>query len=647
MIRSSFSSATDSFQTQSTTRELDAGLDHDLDARPISETGNTLARSPAPLPAPVPDAADTALPQLPPPRPSFSSHSALRVSRASSKQQRPAPFDNAPVPAAAAAPDTMASPQIHRRTTSSLRTVMRKIFTRKRRSQTDDLDELALSAPQECQETTADIAEHGHGHGSLAAPARVSNSLASKHRDLTNVEIRADPEIASEASDPTPGRRRATLPSLIFDDDQADQQSRHSQDDAGKCSPRRRSRSVNGIRRLADGQSPIWRRDTNRPRRGSVPATASDSEISLRPATSTSVASAPTASVDTSISGSQTEPEEEESLAPDVNVGYFVNSMQHDDNASPEQRLTTLEVKLIDLEFAIARMQNREPPFEKEKEKPKKSTRYKHSRKQSADPHPHPHHPPVEEAPRDDRPLSTSTIRPTPSPAIRLPISCSDSETQTQPLMLTPTPALPVNVPATTDFTGISVEQYSALVTLLRREQSARRNLEAQIGSLQDDVRRLQFGNLPAESLSDSASLAPELGSTPPTGPGTGTAPGAGTRYPIRSTDSRDFFRWRNGSETEGSSSSSPRVRPRPWPPTGNGNGIDNPPGNRNAMSIPPAGLPDSSDSDWDRSDTSAYPSPLPRRDRERSRSSRGMGKWPERRVESSNRAEVMAGGMI
>jgi hypothetical protein len=90
--------------------------------------------------------------------------------------------------------------------------------------------------------------------------------------------------------------------------------------------------------------------------------------------------------------------------------------------------------------------------------------------------------------------------------------------------------------PSTTslsDFNGVSIEQYSTLVTLLRREQTARRNLESQVAGLRDDLRHIQRAALHSMEL--------------------------GTMYPIHSVDSQEFLRFRRA--LDDSDSSSP-IRP-------------------------------------------------------------------------------------
>ncbi|KAL4964835.1 uncharacterized protein BDV14DRAFT_173779, partial [Aspergillus stella-maris] len=197
--------------------------------------------------------------------------------------------------------------------------------------------------------------------------------------------------------------------------------------------------------------------------------------------------------------------------------------MQTDDNASLEQRLTTLEVKLIDLEFAIARMQSgrAETPADSPNQKPSHSTSRRHKRQKSSGNHSPPsshNSSPAEEQPpipstTAERPLSTSTIKP----------SISDIH-RARALQA------PSMVSLNSDSGAISVQQYSALVMLLRREQTARRNLEQQVSGMREDIERL---NLMAR---DSVGI------------------GTGTMYPIRSFESQEYLRLRPDDSSPGSS---------------------------------------------------------------------------------------------
>jgi hypothetical protein len=189
---------------------------------------------------------------------------------------------------------------------------------------------------------------------------------------------------------------------------------------------------------------------------------------------------------------------EEESILP--NVGDLVSSMQHDENVSLEQRLTTLEVKLIDLEFAIARMQTErnEPSPTGMAGGNKSQNASQHQRKKSTTTS----HPSGSEGTSSlkDRPLSTATIRPSPQHLHR-------SKTLQNPSLTS----------LHDHHNGISVDQYSALVMLLRREQNARRSLENEVSGLRSDIQQLQ--QLARNSM------------------------GLKTMYPIRSVNSQEMVR--------------------------------------------------------------------------------------------------------
>ncbi|KAF9887726.1 hypothetical protein FE257_009679 [Aspergillus nanangensis] len=445
----------------------------------------------------------------------------------------------------------------HRRSGSTLKTVMRKIFTRKRRSDTDSLEDqdFRSSHPQTLRK-----------YGDVSADRCIvfPNSLGSKHSNPPSRDH--DPPIPlndalEKLQSRPPRRRRATLPSLIFSDDDESRDtleavvhsdrtgnSTHAQSDDEIRQMRRRSRSANALRSLAKDHrmSPIqWRRRSIE----SYVTTyggASDSDLSPRPPTRTTIASVITKpSTDPSIYTRTDEEEEDdtESIAIPPNVSTLVNSMQHDENVSLEQRLTTLEVKLIDLEFAIARMQNGRgdpSPTDMQSKKVADTTAAsrQHRRKQSSSHTPQsgtstPSVESVPAAPAAERPLSTSTIRPTPPPQDHSP-----------PFQR---PRLMPSLGSMNDGHGISVEQYSALVMLLRREQTARRALEGEVSSLRDDVRQLQ-----------------RMASDPI---------GIGTMYPIRSAESSEFLRIRSGLTTD-----SPRSEK--------------------------VGSPYESDSDWERGET-------------------------------------------
>ncbi|KAI9369872.1 hypothetical protein BJX61DRAFT_123769 [Aspergillus egyptiacus] len=417
----------------------------------------------------------------------------------------------------------------HRRTGSTLKTVMRKIFTRNRRSRPGEIDDPFSDFRFGSNNPSFTDRNEDRSLGrSKSGSSRRSGQSRHDRQPLTTL----DDVLRHLDNGSRP--RRATLPSLILSDDGSRHAleavihperrpsmrnfSPHANSDPEEVQRRqirnikRRSRSAGALRTLAKQHrmSPIqWRRPRSVESDYGATTTydmASDSEPS-RPPTRTTVASVSKPSAEMSVF-EEDEPEDEPSLAPSVppslppNVGGLISSMQNDEDASLEQRLTTLEVKLIDLEFAIARMQGgrgetqANSPAQKNTQEPARNIRQKssgHSPSSGDDCS-------VEHA-IPDRPLSTSTIRPSL-------VDIQRARALQAPSMV-----------SLGDSGAISVQQYSALVMLLRREQSARRNLEQQVSSLREDIERLN--RVARDSI------------------------GVRTMYPISSFDSHDFLRSR------------------------------------------------------------------------------------------------------
>lgn len=443
---------------------------------------------------------------------SIRQRSAARADRSSSN---PASYIGDNYDTALPSMDFHAQPAVaHRRTGSTLKTVMRKIFNRKRQSQADELEE----TPYESAFSTPKNSGPVRGRPFLAVPPPLnltsnrSSPLSAENLQLAETHLSPLSPLspASMHSPGLPRRRRATLPSVIFSDDESryavastaiseprDEMS-HVQERRHSLLSHRLSRSTDALQAMTDRQPEVI---TAWPARKSSagPASASDSRSprfeessnsgqSGRPSTGTTVTSVTRASAAPSVTGS----EHQEPALPS-NLATLVHTMQHDDSVTLEQRLTTLEVKMIDLEFAIARMQTSDSA----------PTRPKHPASESLPRKPGYISPSDQTSPLPSiRPSSTSTIRPERS--------------------LRPTPS----ASSLSDYHGVSIEQYSALVTLLRREQTARRNLESQVGNLRDDVRLLQRAAM--ESIQ------------------------SGT-MPVHTTDSPEFLRFRRALDDDSS----------------------------------------------------------------------------------------------
>lgn len=431
-------------------------------------------------------------------------------------------------------------PVTHRRTGSTLKTVMRKIFNRKRQSQADGVEENPhesyYSSPARSSGPVT-----GKSFLSVPTPTESKRSSPLSEENLQLAASHLSPTSAIGGSLPSPGmpprRRRATLPSVVFSDDESRFAVASAVSDPQEdrpCVPdrecqltllraRRRSRSISALQNMADDRPlspPTWPTRTT-----SVLESISDSKSppleggssvsdhSGRPSTGTTVTSVTRASVAPSMP--ESDPHADQiSLPP--NVGNLVRTMQQDDSLTIEQRLNTIEVKMIDLEFAIARMQSnsateslqdRDRSSSRRKEDSIPQVRGKPSYLSTTD---------------GDESLSPLPNLPTARPTSTSTIRADTMNART----LRPAPS----ATSLSDFSGISIEQYSALVTLLRREQTARRNLESQVSCLKDDIRHIQRAALHSMEL-------------------------GGTMYPIHSVDSQEFLRFRRALDESGSSS--------------------------------------------------------------------------------------------
>ncbi|KAJ5681045.1 hypothetical protein N7536_012184 [Penicillium majusculum] len=479
----------------------------------------------------------------------------------------------------------------HRRTGSTLKTVMRKIFNRKRQSQADELEE----NPYESTFAMPPMRKSGpaKGRSLLAVPPPLNlnshrgSPLSAENLQLAETHLSPllsplSPLSSATLRDSMPGsmqprRRRATLPSVVFSDDEsrfavASIAISDPQEDRSHIPERRHSllshrlsRSTDALREMTDNVPEImtsWPQRTSSARRpASVPDSqsppldeSSNSGHSGRPSSGTTVTSVTRMSAEPSLM--EVDQTLQQPSLPS-NLASLVNTMQQDDSVTLEQRLTTLEVKLIDLEFAIARMQTNGPENPTEK-----LSRPRHPPSADSFP-PHMRNKPTAflSSDRDDSPspLPNLSTRPSSTSTIR-------ADTMA-PRTLRPAPS----ASSLSDYHGVSIEQYSTLVTLLRREQTARRNLETQVGGLRDDIRDLQRAAL--ESMQS----------------------GMGMMQPAHSTESRQFLRFRRALDDSDNSSALRSDDKR-------------------------TGIEDT-DSDWDRSDIYSRDDPF------------GPPKWERQRV--------------
>ncbi|KAK2867970.1 hypothetical protein FQN49_003288 [Arthroderma sp. PD_2] len=423
---------------------------------------------------------------------------------------------------------------MHRRRGSTLKTVMRKIFGRKPRDELDDrkspqeIPEIYPQSPglrslhDEDEDITILTPTRLHRSSSLPS-LKMSPKVNANDPIASVVALGSPPQpwASSEFLDVRVHRRRATLPSVALSIN--DTLELTSKLDAtgtfeGKSSIatghggslgaltakadnryKRRSRSACGLRDTAKAHrmSPIqWRRRSDEIRfwRASTLNDYSEPRPETRAATSTTIhADIEEQDVEEfeDAPDSPIERLETNESAPTDGDGFdfknLMQTMQTGSDVNLAQRVGTLEVKLMDLEFAIAKLQNHNA----EASITKKKTTVSPARGRTIDP--------IDDSGRFVGSfISTPSITPPQgSPAevdaikYSSPITlCNHSSVEYVPQSRRP----PSPYRSDSGFQGISVEQYSALTTLMRREQCARKLLEGQILSMQQEIRRLQTG---------------------------------------------------------------------------------------------------------------------------------------------------------
>lgn len=464
-------------------------------------------------------------------------------------------------------------PFSHRRRGSTLKVVMRKLFGIKRHSNLDGGEESEspstvrhqhLATPTGPNRILFETA-HQSDTSSGRSVSRRKQSIPTSH--LSSASSDRIVTAAEDSRIEIPAhtvRRRATLPSLILTEDndtkgsiysdlsptstrpvsvviESHEDREHQEDhEDSKSQPsfraHRRSRSADALRDLVrhHRMSPIqWRRRSDEIKfwRTSVlemDEGEDDGEVQpgdsgqIKPRTDSLPECQKTKSAnDDSL------PLQDASTSAPFQFENLIASMA-DPDATVEQRLTTIEVKLMDLEFAISKIQGTDNNVFSKPPASSLEPRNASPSPNSASRSPNDASSIVSEATTqssasfgggEDRPISTATLRP----------SMIYSQ---QP------PPWQNNSWSSMNLHSISIEQYSALVTLIRREQTARKALESQVTQLQEEMQQFRRSSgLPAS----------------PTG----------TLYPIPSPDSDDGKfrrRYTRSSRKDSSTSGDTRV---------------------------------------------------------------------------------------
>ncbi|KAI4204876.1 MAG: hypothetical protein LQ346_001541 [Caloplaca aetnensis] len=193
-------------------------------------------------------------------------------------------------------------------------------------------------------------------------------------------------------------------------------------------------------------------------------------------------------------------PEEREPTPPplppeagEFNFGLASGAMQSQENISLEERLVTLEIKLMDFEYAISKLQADIKTVDV------KSPTEDISQHCEASPRP-PSDPTFLQAPPkpeiENSPSSNYDKSPESTPGIQqLPFGIHHPANQPKPrptsIATTLKPAHD-NRSSRNSMTELTIEHYTTLITLIRREQSARIRLEDQVSDLQREIHSLK-----------------------------------------------------------------------------------------------------------------------------------------------------------
>ncbi|KAL1960549.1 hypothetical protein VTO42DRAFT_7128 [Malbranchea cinnamomea] len=434
---------------------------------------------------------------------------------------------------------------MHRRRASTLRSAMRKLFGRKRQSQGDELAEderenepqLRLQSTSISDPDSFFLPMHGVAEVSASSgrslslppqePYRPGGSANSVRKDLKEDSgtARMDDLNWHPSQERRGHHRRATLPSIVLSTEEARElacevsQQTATQENISHASSeqlagidgisehrKRRSRSAEELRKIASLHlmSPIqWRRPSQAISYSQYSQANVDSlQSKSRPETRSTVAT-------TAEETDGALPLDNGDFGSPLDFGTLIGTVQDNNEASLAHRVATLEVKLMDLEFAIAKLQGHDiSPFqptragdESQEQQPSEAAPQTHQAPPLQDPsfllsslRSTPLVTPPRSSPSgDSRPVSIATIRP---------------HTSSQH------PSSPQNIfmsHSNTDFSGISVEQYAALTTLVRREQTARKLLETELMQMRKELQQLRNGKQQSGVSSSSRPSSEDL----------------------------------------------------------------------------------------------------------------------------------------
>lgn len=192
------------------------------------------------------------------------------------------------------------------------------------------------------------------------------------------------------------------------------------------------------------------------------------------------------------------------------NFGLPADAMQNQDRVGLEERVVTLEIKLMDFEYAISKLQaGSTSPSRRHSERSHSERIEMAGRQNSVDSYLSSHHQPA--------PIEASPALPQETPPVSPSRFAHETTLKQRPTSVATTLKASASRPymsackgsidrsTRSSLTGLTIEHYTTLITLIRHEQSSRVRLEQQVSMLQQQLDRI---SPPHSPLSHAHSLS-------------------------------------------------------------------------------------------------------------------------------------------
>ena len=265
--------------------------------------------------------------------------------------------------------------------------------------------------------------------------------------------------------------------------------------------PKRRSRSVGAFRDTEHRMSPIqWRRWRRRSDEIKYWRQSTDlGSLGIKTFESPDLGQKDDADAADNDDGNLGQHTEE------FNFGLPADAMQNQDRIGLEERVVTLEIKIMDFEYAISKLQaGSTPPSRRHSERIEMA-----ERQNSVDSYLSSDH--------RQAPIEASPALPQETPPVSPSKFAHENTPQQRPTSVATTLKASASGPHTSackgsidrstrsSLTGLTIEHYTTLITLIRHEQSSRVRLEQQVSMLQQQLERISPSH-PSHSHANSLS---------------------------------------------------------------------------------------------------------------------------------------------